>query len=183
MVEARLDDLQQIESAVWRELQAAPVQRGHEWRIGTLATTDGEVGDARSVVLRDFEAATRTLIVYTDSRSPKTAQIATHPRGTLVLWSASLSWQLRLRVSLEVETSGLRVSSRWAQLKMKPGAQDYLSPLPPGSPVLRPAPERGSREHFAVLLLHIRAVDWLELHADGHRRASFYDRGRQWLTP
>jgi hypothetical protein len=183
MVEARLDDLQQIESAVWRELQAAPVQRGHEWRIGTLATTDGESGDARSVVLRDFEAATRTLIVYTDSRSPKTAQIAAYPLGTLVLWSASLSWQLRLRVRLEVETSGLRVSSRWARLKMKPGAQDYLSPLPPGSPLARPTPERGSRDHFALMLLQIQAIDWLELHAEGHRRAGFDEQGRQWLSP
>jgi hypothetical protein len=183
MVEARLDDLQQIESAVWRELQAAPVRRGHEWRIGVLATTDGELGDARSVVLRDFEAGSRTLMVYTDSRSPKTTQLATHPLGTLVLWSASLSWQLRLRVSLQVETSGLRVSSRWARLKMTPGAQDYLSPLPPGSPMARPAPERGSRDHFALLLLHIQSVDWLELHADGHRRAGFDERGRRWLAP
>ena len=183
MVEARLDDLQQIESAVWRELQAAPVQRGHDWRIGTLATTDGELGDARSVVLRDFEMATRTLVVYTDSRSPKTAQIVAHPLGTLVLWSAGLSWQLRLRVRLELETSGLRVSSRWARLKMQPGAQDYLSPLPPGSPLQRPTPERGSREHFAVMLLQIQAIDWLELHAEGHRRAMFDEQGRHWLSP
>jgi hypothetical protein len=183
MPEERLDDLQQIESAVWRELQAAPVRKGHEWRLGVLATTDGESGDARSVVLRDFEAVSRTLIVYTDSRSPKAAQATAHPMGTLVLWSPSLSWQLRLRVSLEVETSGLRVSSRWARLKMTPGAQDYLSPMPPGSPMARPAPERGSREHFALLLLHIQSVDWLELHADGHRRAGFDPRGRQWLAP
>jgi hypothetical protein len=33
-----------------------------------------------------------------------------------------LGWQLRLRVALALETAGLRVSSRWARLKMTPGA-------------------------------------------------------------
>lgn len=181
---ARLDDLRDIEAAVWRELQAAPRRRDHEWRVGVLATTDGSAADARSVVLRDLDAAVRTLIVYADSRSPKTAQIQAYPQGTLVLWSPRLGWQLRLRVTLALETAGLAVSSRWARLKMMPGAQDYLSPLPPGTPVEKPpVPERGSREFFALLNARIDAIDWLELHAEGHRRALFDDTGRRWLTP
>ena len=82
-----------------------------------------------------------------------------------------------------METSGLAVSSRWARLKMSPGAQDYLSPLPPGSPVDTPLPERGSREYFGVVTAHIDRVDWLELHADGHRRAAFDTTGARWLVP
>jgi hypothetical protein len=182
----RLQELSAIEDAVWAELTLAPHHRSHEWRVGVLATVDGDAADARSVVLRDFETQTRTLPIYADSRSPKAAQIETHPLGTLVLWSEPLGWQVRLRVALSLETTGLRVSSRWARLKMTPGAHDYLSPLPPGSPLDRPArphPQRDSREHFALLSAQILAVDWLELHADGHRRASFNAKGRRWLTP
>lgn len=179
----RLESLAEIESAVWRELAAAVHDKGHGWRVGVLATTDGEVGDARSVVLRDLDAGTRTLLVYTDPRSPKAAQIADHPLGTLVLWSDALGWQLRLRVELQLQTEGLLVSSRWAWLKMTPAAHDYLSPLPPGSTVDHPLPQRGSREHFAVLAARVQAIDWLELHADGHRRAHFGDGGRRWLAP
>ena len=182
-VPPRLDSLAEIESAVWRELAAAVHDRGHAWRVGVLATTDGEVGDARSVVLRDLDAGTRTLLIYTDPRSPKAAQIADHPLGTLVLWSDPLGWQLRLRVELQLQTEGLLVSSRWAWLKMTPAAHDYLSPLPPGSTVDHPLPQRGSREHFAVLAAQVRDIDWLELHADGHRRAHFGDGGRRWLAP
>jgi hypothetical protein len=29
----------------------------------------------------------------------------------------------------------------------------------------------------------VAAVDWLELHADGHRRAAFDDQGARWLVP
>jgi hypothetical protein len=134
-------------------------------------------------VLRDIEAAARTLLIYTDARSAKAQQAGLHPQGMLVLWSDPLGWQLRLRVHLMLQTSGLEVSSRWAQLKMSPAAHDYLSPLPPGSTLAHPLPQRGSRGYFAVLSAEVQAVDWLELHADGHRRAIFDAKGPRWVTP
>ena len=183
MNEPRLGQLAEIETAVWSELFAAVRDKGHAWRVGVLATTDGEAADARSVVLRDLDPAARTLLIYTDARSAKARQTERHPRGTLVLWSDPLGWQLRLRVNLSLQTSGLAVSSRWAQLKMTPAAHDYLSPLPPGSTVEHPLPQRGSRVHFAVLEAEIVAIDWLELHTEGHRRAIFDARGRRWVAP
>jgi pyridoxamine 5'-phosphate oxidase len=187
----RLHGLEDIEAALWQELAAATTHRGHEWRHAVLATVDGDAADARTVVLRDCDAASRELLIYTDERSPKVRQIDAHPLGTLVLWSKTLGWQLRLRVALSLESSGLTVSSRWAQLKMTPAAQDYLSPLPPGSTIDAPAelalghplPERGTREFFAVLTAQVQAVDWLELHAEGQRRARFDARGARWLAP
>ncbi len=182
---ARIDSLPALEAAIWRELQTACLHKGHPWRLAVLATADGMSADARSVVLRHVDAGTRELIFYTDARSPKVRQFDRQPEGTMVLWSQALGWQLRLRVHLSVATSGLEVSSRWARLKMTPGAQDYLSPLPPGStlePHL-PAPERSTREHFAVVTAHVTAVDWLELHAEGHRRAAFDAQGARWLVP
>ncbi|WP_201494459.1 pyridoxamine 5'-phosphate oxidase family protein [Rubrivivax sp. A210] len=179
---ARLDDLEAIEAAIWRELESAARIRNHPWRVGVLATIDGDAADARSVVLRDLHTATRTLLIYLDPRSPKARQIAAHPLGTLVMWSATMGWQLRLRAHLTVQASGLEVSSRWARMKMTPGAQDYLSPLPPGSPIAHPNPERGSREHFAVMSVKVLAVDWTEVHAQGHRRAQFDELGRRWVS-
>lgn len=187
MCAARLLHLDSIEAALWRELAAAVVQPGHEWRHGVLATVDGAQADARTVVLRDFDADPRELLIYTDARSPKAQQIDAHPLGTLVLWSAALGWQLRLRVGLRLQTEGLLVSSRWAKLQLTPAAQDYLSPLPPGAPLegplAPPQPDRGTRGHFAVLSAQVQAVDWLELHAQGHRRARFDAQGSRWLAP
>jgi pyridoxamine 5'-phosphate oxidase len=82
-----------------------------------------------------------------------------------------------------LQTAGLAVSSRWARVKMTPAAHDYLSPLPPGSPLDQPIIERGGREHFAVVMATVTSIDWLELHAQGHRRALFDGRGRRWLVP
>ena len=32
---------------------------------------------------------------------------------------------------------------------------------------------RGERAHFALVEAAVEAIDWLELHAQGHRRAAF----------
>ena len=194
----RLAELPAIEAAVWHQLDSAIHGRGHPWRLGVLATRDGDGVDARSVVLRELDTAARTLLMYTDARSPKAQQIAQHPHGTLVLWSPALGWQLRLRVALTLESSGLAVLSRWARLKLTPAAQDYLSPLPPGTvldgppdahhpphPTTHPTthPTREGREHFAVIAAEVQSIDWLELAARGHRRAVFEGGAARWVTP
>jgi hypothetical protein len=180
----RIDTLDLIHQACWQELAKAPRNKAHAFRVMSLATMDGEVPDLRSVVLREVLGDERTLVFFTDARSPKVAQMQRQPAGTLLAWCERLSWQLRLRVQLQVETSGLAVSSRWARLKMTPAAQDYLSPLPPGAQVEHPRPERSTRDHFAVVQARVLAIDWLELHAEGHRRAAFDATGQgRWLTP
>ncbi|MGY4830619.1 pyridoxamine 5'-phosphate oxidase [Sphaerotilaceae bacterium SBD11-9] len=183
----RLSTLSEIEAAVWRELSRAPADKQHPWRTPVLATTDGEIGDARTVVLREVSSDEKRLTVYTDQRSAKVAQLGQHPVGTLVMWSPSLGWQLRCRVQVTLETSGLAVSSRWARIKLSPGAQDYLSPLAPGS-ALDHEPRltgdgRGALPYFAVMEAQVLGIDWLELHAEGHRRALFDGGEARWLQP
>jgi hypothetical protein len=182
----RLETLHAVEASCWQELQRAVKARDHGWRQVVLATV-GEAGaDARTVVLRDVEVPARELFFYSDSRAAKVTELLADPRATLVLWAGHLGWQLRLRCTVEVLTSGLDVSSRWARLKLTPAARDYLSPLPPGAPLTPSEPDRASREHFCVLRARVLSLDWLELHPDGHRRARFTAGSEppwQWLSP
>ena len=75
MDKVRLEDLETIEQTVWSELARAPRERSHGWRVGVLATTDGRMADARSIVLRDCDPSERSVVFYADSRSPKVQQI------------------------------------------------------------------------------------------------------------
>lgn len=204
----RLQTLAEIEAALWRELARAPLDRHHEWRTPVLATVDTSLdapaADARTVVLRETDREACELRLFTDARSTKVAQIDRHPQGTLLLWSKRLSWQLRLRVTLHVQTDGLAVASRWAKLRLSPAAQDYLAPLAPGSPMGdsvsdlvsnpmtdppdTPVPDRASRPaveraHFALVCARVDRIDWLELDARGHRRAVFEGGKGRWVTP
>lgn len=193
---ARLQELDEIEQSIWNELENCVAVRPrlaagepqtsappHEWRVAVLATLDGEQVDARSIVLREVDAAERRLIFYTDARSPKVRQIEASPKGTLIFYSRELGWQLRMQVQLAVETTGLAVSSRWTKLQTSAGARDYLSVTAPGRPLDAPLSELGMRGHFAMIEAMADTVDWLELHPDGHRRAILGPDGGRWVQP
>lgn len=177
--------LAEIEARLWQELAQAARDKGHAWRTAVLATVTAEgEADARSVVIREVHVEQRDLVFFTDARSPKVAQMALRPQGVLMMWSPALGWQLRLTVGLTIATSGLAVSSHWARLKMTPATFDYLSPLPPGAEIAHPTPERGTREHFAVVTARVQAIDWLDLRREGQRRARFSSTARpRWLQP
>lgn len=181
----RDDDLAAIEAALWRELDAATRDPQHDWRTPALATRDGETPQVRTVVLREVDAAQRRVVVYSDARAAKVAELQACPHAAMLLWSPRLGWQLRLALEVAVRTDGVAVTSRWARVKMTPHARDYLSAHAPGRPLQAPgeAPPPGERAHFAVLEAEVRAIDWLELHPDGHRRARFAAHEARWLQP
>ena len=184
----RLTSLLAIEAEVWAELARATADRQHPWRtpvLATLAGAAGDLADARTVVLREVDAGRRQLLIYTDERAGKVAQLLKHPNGTLVMWSPQLGWQLRCRVRLALETPGLATSSRWVRIRLSPAAQDYLSPLPPGTPLQAQAPAHAAtqREYFSVINAQVTSIDWLDLHAEGQRRARLDGAASQWLQP
>ena len=188
MAQPQLPTLTEIEAAIWQQLARAPRDKHHEWRTPVLATAGAGGADARTVVLREVHVAIQQLVIYTDTRAAKVAQLRLQPHGTLVLWSARLGWQLRCSLHCAVHDEGLKVSSRWERLKLTRAAQDYLSPAAPGSALdgaAGPSPQPVShRACFAVIEAQVLAIDWLELHPQGHRRAVFKaGQAALWVTP
>ena len=181
-----LTSLDAIRVEIWRQLELATRDQRHAWRTPALATINGHEADARTVVLREIDARDRRLLIYTDERASKVPQLLNHPVGTLVMWSAEVGWQLRCRVHLGLEMTGLAASSRWARIKLTPAAQDYLSPLAPGTPLddpSAPATAAAARDYFSVISAKVLSIDWLELHPHGHRRARFENNAARWLQP
>jgi pyridoxamine 5'-phosphate oxidase len=128
----RLDDLQAIEAAVWFELEARAARQAAT--AGVWGCWPPPTGRPRCahIVLRDVHADEHRLLMFTDSAVAQGgADRGPSGRHARAVVGQPLGWQLRLRVQLGIESSGLAVSSRWARLKMSPAAQDYLSPLPP----------------------------------------------------
>jgi pyridoxamine 5'-phosphate oxidase len=182
----RLATLDEIQTEVWQQLERAAHDKQHAWRTVVLATVDGEAADARTVILREVDTHQKQLIIFSDDRAGKVAQMLSHPRATMVMWSAPLGWQLRCRVQLSLEMTGLAATSRWAGIKLTPAAQDYLARLAPGTPLddaAGNAPAPLEREYFAVINAQVRAIDWLDLHREGHRRAVFDETGARWVQP
>ena len=181
-----LETPEEIRHQIWKELGRATQDRHHEWRTPVLATV-GQDGwpRARTVVLRRADALAGQLDIYTDSRSPKVAQMRAQPLAQFVFWSARLSWQLRVRVQVDV-MCGQQVEELWHVVRQSASAGDYLTVAAPGEPL---AADPGLGEvatpavSFAVLRAHVVDMDWLELSRNGHRRAQLGPQAWRWLTP
>ncbi len=177
-----------LASRVWTELSRATREREHAWRTPVLATLGVDQSpQARTVVLRSADALRGELRIFTDVRSPKVAELRARPQAVLVFWSALLSWQLRVDVTMQVMDRGPDVDAAWERIARSAAASDYLGPAAPGQ--LMGGGQAASAEtvdahHLAVLVGSVRAMDWLALGPHGqHQRRGITPQGVQHLVP
>lgn len=169
------------EAEVWRELQDATWDRTHGWRSPVMATTaeDG-APDARTLVLRSADFATRWLVFFTDARSPKVTQLRRDHRAMLVFWCPRLRWQLRVQAEVSVDTMSEKVQEAWARIRSTGSAREYLSPLPPGAVLTDPGadPTEAEAPHFSILRAGVLGMDLLMLARYGSHQRYRYAQGR-----
>ncbi len=149
-----------------------------------LATTDRDgLAQARTVVLREVRRSTEQLLIYTDSRSPKVAELLAQPMASLLCWSPRLHWQLRLQLRFSVSRNDDEATAAWERVRQSPSASDYLTSRAPGER-LPDAPELAlDTPQLAVLCGEVLSMDWLELSRAGHRRAKLDAQRVEWLVP
>lgn len=177
-------DGEELRKRLWQELLRATVDRHHDWRTPVLATIglDG-LAQARTVVLREVRRAHDQLLIYTDSRSPKVAELLAQPKASLLCWSPRLHWQLRLQMRFSVSLNDDEASAAWERVRQSPSASDYLAARAPGQRLAEaPEPELDAPQ-LAVLLGEVLSMDWLELSRAGHRRAKLDAQRVEWLVP
>ncbi len=164
-----------------------------------LVTADGQ---ARVLVLRDFDQEAMMLRFHTDARSPKVATLAANPAVTVLLYDPDAKVQLRIGGTARVERSSEAAQAAW-EVSNNFARRCYLAEAAPGS--LSNSPVSGlpqwadgilpsddqiapARENFAIVLVSICEVDWLYLAHGGHRRANIRisDTGQSvfnWVVP
>lgn len=178
-----MTELKNIKAAIWQNLELSVSERGHQWRTPVLATIDtAGTPQARTVVLRSVNTAAQQLRIFTDKRSPKVEELLQQPRASLLFWSSSLSWQVRISAQISVITEGEAIDQAWARISKSAAASDYLTFEAPGSPL--PAMMRKADSHaLAILEAQAEEIDWLEINPGGHRRARLSREKEEWLVP
>lgn len=193
-VAAMFETLDDVRADCANRLTCAARDRKAPMHTPVIVT--GDV-DARVMVLRAFDAATWTLRLHTDARSPKAQVIAADPRIAVLGYDKDAKIQIRARGLGRIVTIGAQADSAWAAstnfarrcyLGEGPGvASDApTSGLPPEFEGAEPddAQVIPARENFAVLLITLTALDWLYLAHTGHVRAQFVrageDAGAEW---
>ncbi len=187
---AHADDLDATREAAFALLARGVADRRSPLHTPTLASigTDG-APRLRTLVLRGFDAALRTLRLHTDRRAEKATEITADPRVALHGYDPGQRVQLRLRglaslhIDDEVAAAGWAASRNFSRMcyAIQPG---------PGQPIMAPPPAptdaAAGQENFAVIRIVFDEMEWLWLAAEGHRRARF-TWGTQpsacWLVP
>jgi hypothetical protein len=191
-VPAHAGDLAASLGEAFRLIGRGVQDRRHGFHTPVLASLglDG-APRARTVVLRGFDPAARSLRIHTDSRSAKCAEFAADPRASLLLYDAGAQVQLRLAGTVTLHRADALAEAAWVESR-EISRMCYAVEPGPGTPIAAPLPaptdSQAGRPHFAALLLHMARLEWLWLDSAGHQRADFaWDAdGRlasRWLAP
>lgn len=152
-------------------------------RYVVLATTARNGAEARMLVLRGADREAERLMLHTDAATAKVAELAAHPRATLLAWDPDDKVQIRVRVTVEPRPG---TTAEWAALGET--ARRLYGGFPePGAPIdnpedheLVPDPAR-----FRVLMARVEEIETLRL-GHPHARAVFRrDEGFRgtWVAP
>jgi hypothetical protein len=187
----------------WHLLADGAADPQHDFHLTSLATTHAGLGcTLRTVVLRRVDAEARELWFYTDLRSRKIGEIQEDPRVALLFHSLSDDTQVRVQADAAIHHRDELAENAWQELTPR-RRRDYLVSGPRGLPWAwatsglpseleardpSEAESEAGRLNFAVVVCHVRQMDWLFLTPHGHRRANFAWNGdgklqTSWLVP
>jgi pyridoxamine 5'-phosphate oxidase len=179
-------------------LSRAVADRRSPMHVLALGTTglDGRPR-LRSVVLRAFDPAQRTLRFHTDLRSAKVAELRRDPRLALLAYDPGHRVQIRIESAAMLHHADAVAAAAWAASQPM-SRQCYGTQPGPGTPIAdgdafqlplsEPEFEAGQAQ-FVAVVCPITTLDWLHLAHSGHRRAHFdWSRGAggpagRWLVP
>ena len=190
------DDLDSTLAEAIACLAAGVRDRRDPFHTPTLASIglDG-APKVRTVVLRGWDADTRTVRVHTDRRTPKVAELRANPATAVHMYDARRKLQLRLGGTVSLHADDAPAAKAWAATRAM-SRLCYQVTRTPGSRVSDPADVASDADatgqgvdHFLVLNIVVSQIEWLYLAHAGHRRAAFGwdgDAGRwagHWLVP
>lgn len=190
---AYADDLDATLAEAFRLLSRGVADRRSAFHTPSLATVgrDG-LPELRTVVLRGFEPATRMLRFHTDRRAGKIAAIAANPSVAVHGYDAQAAIQLRLAGTATLHSDDAIADQAWAA-SLPASRTIYAVDPGPGSEIEAPAPApadpAAGRAYFAVVLVRFNQLEFLSLHASGHRRSRYRWQGpvqtpqSAWLVP
>lgn len=188
------NDLPEALAYAFGQMAAALSDRRSGFHSSTVATIglDG-FPKARTIVIRHFDKASRTLGFHTDIRSRKWLELRQHPHLALHGYDIGRKLQLRFQCKVTLHQGDEIAQSAWKASRLMSRAC-YAQAIAPGAEMAapdtasaNPIADDDAFENFAVVRAKFDCMEWLYLAAQGHRRAEFLWEGEaltaRWLAP
>ncbi len=159
----------------WHELAEGVVNRKHGFHTFTLASMGADgLPQARTMVLREADEATRTLRFHCDARSPKFAELRERPAVCALFYGAAERLQVRVSGTAVLHHGDDLCRTIWDA--MQPVSREaYRTAFAPTSPrgevVADLLSLSDAFSNFAVCRIAVHTLEWLALSRGGHDRA------------
>jgi len=199
------EDLDAVFQRIWQLLSRGSADRHSPFHTPTLITYPPVERDtspanpmagpsARTVILRGCDVQSYTLEIHTDKRSAKIGELEANPQLTLHVYDHRHKVQVCLDAQASLHRHDEIANTAW-QATSSTARQLYAQTIAPGTPIaspkLAPPADTSGRENFVAIRALISGIAWLELRADGHRRAHFFRTSpasdlawqKSWLAP
>lgn len=163
----------------------------HTPTVVTMGTDERPA--ARTVVLRDWIAASRLLVFHTDIRSPKIAGIRSRPTVEIHAYDPARRVQIRASGCAALHHQDQVGRDAWAATAPS-SRQTYRVAQPPGTILHSPGDadllglsEADAFANFAVVRISVADLEFLSLASGVHHRVAFSWPDRRliarWLVP
>ncbi|MHA7058138.1 pyridoxamine 5'-phosphate oxidase family protein [Aquimarina sp. M1] len=170
-----------IFSSIVVDFKKALETKTHPFRYFTLATSDfNNIPRLRTVVLRDVDDDLN-MIVYTDERSKKIANIQANNRVSLLFYDQKRLLQITVKAKVEIIADEKTIHQLWKQIPEK-AKKDYTTEFAPGREIQNPEEvDYLEGKHFFCAIKIIPArIEYLRLKRPNHIRVVFKKENRNW---
>jgi pyridoxine/pyridoxamine 5'-phosphate oxidase len=170
---------------VWAALTAGARAGRTPFTVLQLATSglDG-APKVRSVILRSADAERGAVSFFADLRSAKIEEIRHERRVSLIGYDETAAFQIRAEGEATIDSESPEKTAAWAACRSHTRAL-FQHPQPSGTVIAAPAEaapadDMDGETHFAVVVVSLIHIDWLDISGPLHRRAVFQRDGGDW---
>ncbi len=168
-------------STVVADLKIAAENSSHPFRYFTLATSDfNNIPRLRTVVLRDIDDSLN-MMIYTDERSKKIANIQANNRVSLLFYDQKRLLQITVKARAEIITDETIIQQIWSRIPEK-SKRDYTTELSPGIEIKKPeeVDYLEGKHFFSAIRISPVRIEYLRLKRPNHIRIVFKKENNDW---
>lgn len=191
--------IDELEKDCWIQLVNGAIKSRSPFHTPCVATLNNSEVSMRTVVLRKALPLLKVLRFHTDTRSNKWKELQNNDSISALFYDPSTRVQIRVKGKVILHFNDEMTSEAWQKTSLS-SRRCYLTEASPSSFSTIPtsglseeveqedftlAESEVGAQHFGIVTIQVKSLEWLWLNHAGHRRAFFdyVNDSYRWMIP
>ena len=185
-----LNDVNEILESINRVLSRGAKDRHSDYHTFSVATSENNLVNNRTVVLREFNYDKKYLCYHTNFSSEKISELKKNNNIACLFYSKKDKIQIRINGQAQINNNNQLCEQKWEAMSDL-SKSCYFQNHNPGRKIANPDEVKQSLNDsmsklFTIINVDIEKIDWLYLSRHGHKRAFFLKKNNfdgYWVAP